>query len=156
MNRIDLTGHRFGRLVAIKEAGYANNHSMIWECECDCGNIVFVTTGDLRHGSTKSCGCLRVDSSRKNAEKLYKWAQTNDLKEHTKLSRLSSTPTSANKSGVRGVSYDNKRRMWVAFMKFQSVVVLQDRFAKKEDAIRARREAEEKYFKPILKKYHRV
>lgn len=29
------------------------------------------------------------------------------------------------------------------------------RFDKKEDAIKARREAEEKYFKPILEKYHR-
>ncbi|EKP96035.1 hypothetical protein LCA211_2890 [Lacticaseibacillus casei 21/1] len=37
----------------------------------------------------------------------------------------------------------------------KGVRVLYSRFDKKEDAIRARRDAEEKYFNPILEKYHR-
>lgn len=63
--------------------------------------------------------------------------------------------SSANKSGVKGVQWDKSRKKWVAMLWLKGVRVLYSRFAKKEDAIRARREAEEKYFKPILEKYHR-
>lgn len=77
------------------------------------------------------------------------------MKEHTRLSTLNTKLSSANTSGVKGVSWDKAKKMWRAQLKFQGIIVLSSRFAKKEDAIKARREAEEKYFKPILEKYHR-
>ncbi|MFD4442539.1 hypothetical protein ACFWPK_22490 [Nocardia sp. NPDC058519] len=30
-----------------------------WRCRCDCGVELEATTGNLRYGNTKSCGCLR-------------------------------------------------------------------------------------------------
>ncbi|MBB1163669.1 hypothetical protein FOS38_01675 [Lactobacillus rhamnosus] len=63
--------------------------------------------------------------------------------------------SSANKSGVKGVYWKGPRQLWIARLYFKGVLVLDSGFAKKEDAIKARREAEEKYFKPILEKYHR-
>ena len=61
MRSIDITNQRFGRLVAIKRSGFSNRHAAIWECQCDCGNIVHVLSASLRCGDTKSCGCLKRD-----------------------------------------------------------------------------------------------
>lgn len=54
----DLTGRRFGRLVAIKDSGQTTRfHSHIWECLCDCGNTKLVNRNCLTDGDTQSCGC---------------------------------------------------------------------------------------------------
>ena len=55
----DLTGQRFGRLVAVRPTEQRENRFVVWECVCDCGNICFVSSGKLVHGMTKSCGCLK-------------------------------------------------------------------------------------------------
>lgn len=59
----DLTGERFGRLIVLKEAPGRNEANQIcWECRCDCGKTVDVTSGMLVAGYKKSCGCLsRLD-----------------------------------------------------------------------------------------------
>ena len=35
----DISGQRFGRLVAIKTVGSNRAGQKIWECRCDCGAI---------------------------------------------------------------------------------------------------------------------
>lgn len=55
----DFTGMRFGRLVAVKATEKRDGKYVVWECLCDCGNAVFVRTGSLTNGNTKSCGCLK-------------------------------------------------------------------------------------------------
>jgi len=50
---IDLTGQRFGRLVAIERR---DNQ---WLCHCDCGETNLVHRSNLVSGRAKSCGCLR-------------------------------------------------------------------------------------------------
>jgi hypothetical protein len=52
---IDLTGQRFGRLVA---ESYIKPPHRRWQCRCDCGNVARVPAGNLRSGMTNSCGCL--------------------------------------------------------------------------------------------------
>jgi len=60
MNRlINLTNQRFGKLVVIKRVGTNKQKSSLWECRCDCEKIVTVSSGHLRFGDTKSCGCHR-------------------------------------------------------------------------------------------------
>ena len=54
----DLTGQRFGNLVAISPTEERENGSVVWECRCDCGNTVFIKSGRLRHGGAVSCGCM--------------------------------------------------------------------------------------------------
>lgn len=54
---IDLSGTRFGRLVALKVAARRKG-GIHWECICDCGTQCVVATVGLRHGGTQSCGCL--------------------------------------------------------------------------------------------------
>lgn len=57
----DLTGHRFGRLVAVKRMVHPSykRRTIVWNCQCDCGSTTFVTAGNLRSGMSKSCGCGR-------------------------------------------------------------------------------------------------
>lgn len=60
MAKIDLTGQRFGKLLVIKDSGKrASNGGILWECQCDCGNIATVAGNNLRRklNPTQSCGC---------------------------------------------------------------------------------------------------
>jgi len=52
----DLTGLRFGRLVAKKRIGSQKSHA-VWLCECDCGKTKGVVAASLKHGRSRSCGC---------------------------------------------------------------------------------------------------
>lgn len=54
----DITGQRFGKLVALKRVENKNGRTM-WECQCDCGNKHVVSTKELKTGKCKSCGCLK-------------------------------------------------------------------------------------------------
>lgn len=55
----NLIGSRFGRLTVQCEAkGRAANGSVLYYCDCDCGNHRIVSSGDLTRGRTQSCGCL--------------------------------------------------------------------------------------------------
>lgn len=53
----DLTGQRFGRLVARRIAGKSNNGSMLWNCICDCGKEKIAKSHSLSSGLVDSCGC---------------------------------------------------------------------------------------------------
>lgn len=64
INSIDITGQKFGRLTALELIGKTKTQSNIWKCVCDCGNIKNVTCGILNAGTTKSCGCLQIESRR--------------------------------------------------------------------------------------------
>ncbi len=62
--KIDLTGKKIGRLSVIKFSHsrlYGNRKLGIWQCLCECGNIVNVTGKCLRSGESQSCGCYRDD-----------------------------------------------------------------------------------------------
>ncbi len=45
-------------LTALKPTNKRKRGVVIWECKCDCGNIIETTTTDLTCGRKKSCGCL--------------------------------------------------------------------------------------------------
>lgn len=59
----NLTGMRFGKLTAVKIVKNCEHKckSVIWQCKCDCGNIVNVRSSNLINGHTKSCGCIRKE-----------------------------------------------------------------------------------------------
>lgn len=60
----DITGQRFNKLVVLKETNErASNGSILWECKCDCGNIILTTGSELRSGKRVSCGkCPRYEN----------------------------------------------------------------------------------------------
>lgn len=58
----DISGQRFGRLIAIEPTDQrASNGGIRWKCLCDCGNFTYPTMNNLTRGHTTSCGCAKDD-----------------------------------------------------------------------------------------------
>ena len=53
--RIDISGQRFGMLVAIEFLQYHQGKRSVWRCACDCGGERFTDAARLRAGIAKSC-----------------------------------------------------------------------------------------------------
>lgn len=62
----NLTGQRFGRLIALERTEQHKGHCFLWRCRCDCGNETLVSTYFLTHGLTRSCGCLQEEARKHN------------------------------------------------------------------------------------------
>lgn len=60
----DISGEKFGRLVAKHPSGNTRDHGPLWYCECRCGNFTTVLGASLRSGATRSCGCLFKETRR--------------------------------------------------------------------------------------------
>lgn len=56
-NTKNLSGKKFGHLTALEPTERRSGGSIVWKCQCDCGNITYVIAGNLTSGHTKSCGC---------------------------------------------------------------------------------------------------
>ena len=66
--KLDLTGQRFGRLVAVKDTGKRKAGQVVWLCQCDCGKIKEICCSPLRNGNTRSCGCYCRDIAKKTGK----------------------------------------------------------------------------------------
>lgn len=163
----DYKGKKFGRLTVIEFDKKTKNvskkgktyYSYYWKCKCDCGKETSVLLGNLIKGTTKSCGCLDKESreqrikekSEKNFQDLTgrKFGRLT-----TRLDHLSNKVTKQNTTGVRGVSYQKRNGKYRAYIYFKNKCINLGEFTKLQDAAKARANAEEKYYKPILEKYN--
>lgn len=66
-NYMDVTGKRYGKLVATKCVGSVlvgdpakNQRKTLWEFKCDCGNTVTKKLAHVAKGDTTNCGCERA------------------------------------------------------------------------------------------------
>lgn len=139
----DLRGRRFGRLTVTEVTEV--NREMRYICSCDCGGTAIVAPQDLARGLTKSCGCLHKGQDA--AIKKLHVAGTTPSKLRT--CKLRSTNT----SGVTGVYYSSSRGLWCAEIMFRRRKYSLGRYIRKEDAIAARREAEDQIFGDFLAWY---
>lgn len=64
----DLTGQRFGRLIALEKAERSPTGNIRWKCICDCGNTTIVQTSNLTNGHIRSCGCLSKEIAKVNGK----------------------------------------------------------------------------------------
>lgn len=152
---MDLVGQVFGRLKVKYNnpicAGYVI-------CECECGAVKSIRATQLtkKKKPTRSCGCIQRERVSKTG------AQTILANSHERIERdkkyntninviMSDKPNKANKSGVKGVWWNGKIGKWEAYINLHGRKIHLGKFSEKEDAIKARSVAEEKYFDPILK-----
>jgi len=66
---IDISGKRFTRLVAIAPTNERRGGKVVWSARCDCGRSVRVTGHALVTGNTRSCGCLKLETTVENGRR---------------------------------------------------------------------------------------
>jgi hypothetical protein len=146
----DLSGRRFGRLEAIKLTNKKGHRGMLWECRCDCGKIILADRWSLISGQKLSCGCLHNDLACEHVAK----GREKNLIEGTHIGAIKKNTVFKNSaSGVRGVTWDRRRQKWQARLQFKGKMYNLGHFDNLEDAAAARKEAEEKYYKPFLEQH---
>ncbi len=144
--RADITGRRFGRLVALHPTEKRDSiGGIIWHCRCDCGGDTEVSYNNLMYANQQSCGCKKKEHN----EKLPAFLTHVD---GTSLDILRSKKLPAdNTTGYRGV-YRIKGR-YMAKIVFQKKAYYLGTFDNIEDAHEARKDAEEALFQPTVA-YH--
>lgn len=58
LQKVDLTGLKFGKLRVIENTGERKNDKDIYKCLCDCGHYCYVRSSSLTTSHTTSCGCV--------------------------------------------------------------------------------------------------
>lgn len=137
----DITGKRFGMLVVLTELGKGKVF-----CKCDCGNVKVINKGHLLNGDIQSCGCLMSQQAKQNQKKYYQGG--------TYISAIKNTKaTSRSKSGIRGVCWHKEKGKWRASIGFKGESYELGYFDTIEAAAKARKEAEDRLYKPIIETF---
>lgn len=160
-NWINLEGKKFNKLTVIgldrtekktsKEG--ANRFTYYWKCKCDCGNEVIVEGSKLREGRIKDCEDIKRNETKSWTTIGNEYRSDNVLKEGTRLDYLSSKTSKANTSGVRGVSFKKDKNKYRARIRFKGKEYHLGYYDTLGEAERARKKAEENFYKPILEQY---
>lgn len=152
-NKNNLKGKRFGKLLVLRETdNRADRGSIVWQCKCDCGNIVEISSKRLVNGLAISCGCYQKERQKYSMKELH----NKQFKENTNIDLISKKQANSNsQSGVRGVHWCSSKNKWIASLSFKKKIY-KKAFNNKNDAIKYRKELEDKYFASILKKYNKA
>lgn len=148
----DFTGKKFGKLTVLcRDAGRFG----YWICVCECGGRKSIVGHSLREGNTRSCGCIHRErasevGTRTVAKNSEVQIQTNRAYRTNFQVIESKTPPRNNKSGHKGVWWNEKRGMWEAYIQIHGKRKNLGRYYRKEEAIAARVAAEEEYFEPLI------
>lgn len=168
----NLKGKTFGRLTVIERAEVkekTKSDRVYWRCLCECGNYKNISSKDLLSQGTSSCGCLQSELAKESIQKVNKQKQYLSkekkktifdkmvetkketlYKDGASLPHLKKEIGSNNKSGVKGVSWDKGRSKWQVEITLKGKRKFLGRYEDKNEAIKARKKAEEEYFEPLL------
>ena len=143
----DILGRQFGELTVI---GYDGNRegTYFWRCKCKCGKETVVRQNNLLIGHTKSCGCLQKKVYAENLKLVDGTSVT--ILEAARRHRLVST----NSSGYNGVYRNKKNGKWVAQITFKGKTYYLGGFTEIQDAVKARKTAEEHMYGEFLEWYY--
>ncbi len=148
-NLTDLTGRRFGRLVAqYPTARRDRKGSVYWHCTCDCGKEAEVTENGLVHGNNRSCGCLKRENQKRVVDQLH-------MVDGTCLEWLEKRKSrSDNTSGFRGIYClkNGRYRVGIGFKRERYYLGTYDTM---EDAVKVRLEAEKKIHGEFVRQYRK-
>ena len=159
--REDLTGQRFGRLVALREIPFDDPFyerfkkpkNIYWECRCDCGNLTNATVSMLKNGLKISCGCYYLDKAKPTMEIAH--IMKGDIDGTNLISirnALDGKVSKANRSGIGGV-YQKTNGKYGAQIGFKGKRYFLGTFDTLDDAACARKQAEEYFYKGFLERY---
>ena len=141
--KLNLAGQRFGKLTVLAPAEKVGRYTA-WLCRCECGREAVVATRKLRGGETKSCGCLKPDGIPRPT---YIDGTCPEMLAAAKIARKNNT------SGVPGVDWVTSKRLWRAAICFKGKRHYLGCYRRFEDAVKARKRAEEELFEPLLEEF---
>jgi hypothetical protein len=110
---IDLTGQRFGKLVALYCAGRAKDRHYHWVCRCDCGKERSFGSQRLRRNHATHCGC----SSKRDGNPSHGLSRSPEHKIWCGIRGRCSNPNHSSfpKYGARGITVCER---WLKFENF--------------------------------------
>lgn len=120
----DITGQKFGRLTVVSFEKTKNKQSY-WLCSCECGGKTVTARGSLVQESTRSCGCLQVESSKRIGEigrnhlTTHGKSKTKEYKTWGKVVARCTDPndTTFSRYGAKGISIcSGWRNSFVSFL----------------------------------------
>ena len=132
--KLNLTGWRFGKITVLRPAENIGGRTA-WVCRCDCGQETVIRTNNLRRGRTKSCGCAGGPQHARQGLTYVDGTCVEIIQ--------SKTVQKNNTSGVPGVTWVVRDRMWRATIRFKGERHYLGEYRKFEDAVKARKRAEE-------------
>ncbi len=150
---VGVSGRKFGTLTAVKRIGSNKYGKSVWLFKCDCGKTKEMVLSSVINGSIKSCGCVR----RKKNAITGKTIGVNNLKfdciENTRVRRIiADKPMKSNKTGYRGIWYNEVTGKYVASIGFQCKYVHIGTFDTAEEAASAYNAYKEKIHWEYIKK----
>lgn len=145
----DLTGRIFGKLTVLGRSEQRNARGSrttpMWECRCTCGAITYKATDTLKNSATSMCSTCAGKYAAESARRAAGFVGGTQI---TKIRDMK--PAAANTSGVRGVYYEKKSNKWRARLRFKGKTMSFGTYARFEDAVCARKNAEKVYFGAFL------
>ena len=144
--KLDLTGQRYGKLTVLEPAPNIGTKTA-WLCRCDCGQETVVRTYHLRSGHTVSCGCIAPEGAGAGLGCLSYVDGTCVEMLRAKTVRRNNT------SGVPGVDWRVSKGLWRASICFKGKRYYLGSYKNFEDAVKARRRAEENMHDRFLSEF---
>ena len=147
----DVTGKRFGRLLALEFTGKPEGNSTIWKFRCDCGNEIEARLSSVKYSGKRSCGCLERETKEKQAismqEKVIRVDGTciNSLKSDAMFRN--------NTSGYRGVTWQANMKKYQAKITFKGKYYHLGTFDDPAEASKAYQAARQNLHKAYLEEW---
>ena len=145
----NLIGRRFGKLEVVGRSDKRGSRGArtvpLWECRCDCGAICYKATDKLTNPELSMCNdCAGKYAREKMREKA-------GFVDGTEISRIRSNKLiSTNTSGCRGVYFDKFTGKYRARLRFKGKLMDFGSYINFEDAVKARKEAEQQIYGEFL------
>ena len=144
-----MIGQKIGRWTIIGEL--RKGRFLYYECRCDCGTVREVKANSIRSGKSKSCGCLKQERAKDVIAENSRERLTTNAAFRTNFHAIERTePYKNNKSGHKGVYWGKHKCVWKALIYVQKKSIYLGSYHDINDAIRAREDAERKYFLPLI------
>lgn len=153
----DLTVLDVKRGKAVPELNLPKNHAELNKvftiCKCNvCGRISYPRASALRTGKITSCGHNQKANLNKGAEI---WRKNSVYGTNLFSIGAKRSVNKNNTSGYRGISYHKETGKWRAYINFRRKQYNLGLYENLDDAIAARREAEERIYGNFLEWYHK-
>ena len=117
-----IEGNKYNRLTVIEKTKDKTGNSYLWLCKCECGDFVKVKKWNFTSGNTKSCGCLKIESTitMSKGNIVHGMSRTRIYRVWEAMKRRCDNPVSERHSnyGGRGITYCDEWGEFEGFYKW--------------------------------------